>query len=191
MPKAYTNRKGKTYYIRQRMTKTGKKSYVMTLKESEECVNRVPKGYEVHEIPASAQMVIRKKLPMEYDLKELHLIKSVLKQNKSIVDFKLDTRGKEIVIHAAEVKESSFLSQFGNFSGQEIKGLMTNYEAAMKLIKTGNESNEYAIQRYCYRGSVEDWITIGMSSDLKKMLEKYTYHIGKESYYELGYNFGE
>jgi hypothetical protein len=190
MAKGFTNRKGKTYFIKKRKTKTGKTSYTMTLKESKDCVDEEPKGYEVHELPENGQLVIRKKIPMVYNLKEVHIIKSTLKKNETISDFKLDIRGEEIIIYISEISELDFLSGFGGLLGNKI-GLIKNYEARMKLIKTDNETDRYAIQRFCYRGSIDDWITIGISTNLSKLAEKYIYHLGKESYFELGYNFGE
>ncbi len=190
MAKGYTNRRGKTYYIKKRETKTGKITYTMTLKESEDCIDEEPTGYEVHELPESGQIVIRKKLPKAYNLRELHLIKNALEENETISDYKLDIKGKEVLIYISELPDTEFFNRIEGLLRSNI-GMIKNYEARMKIIKVGEESDRYAIQRYCYRGSIDDWITIGVSPRLNKLVEKYIYHLGKESYYELGYNFGE
>lgn len=193
MAKGYTNRKENIYFIKKRKTKTGKTAYTMTQTESADCVDELPEGYEVHEIPESGQMVVRKELPMLYDLKEIHFIKKSLAKNKTISDFKLDTRLREIVIYTAENPVTDALSQLASLLGpnlgSELEG-MKRYEAQMRIIKK-EAGDGFVIQRYCYKGSIDDWITVGSSKDLKKLAETYIPHLGKESFFELSYNFGE
>jgi hypothetical protein len=56
----------------------------------------------------------------------------------------------------------------------------------MRVILTQHKSErEFVFQRYCYRGSIDDWIVIDSGSDLEALAQKNLYHLGKESYYEL------
>jgi hypothetical protein len=43
----------------------------------------------------------------------------------------------------------------------------------------------FQTQRYCFLGSVDDWIEIGKPGKLTNLVKKYVKHLGKESYVEL------
>lgn len=60
------------------------------------------------------------------------------------------------------------------------------YEFKMKIEAFGKDDNKYfELMRYCYRGSIDDWIQIDSDADLKKLAEKNLIHLGKESFYDL------
>ena len=43
----------------------------------------------------------------------------------------------------------------------------------------------FETQRYCFLGSIDDWMTIGNVDVLPKLVKAYVKHLGDESYYEL------
>jgi hypothetical protein len=43
----------------------------------------------------------------------------------------------------------------------------------------------YYAERFCYRSSVDDWITMESDKDLKYLAEKYCFHVGKDSLYDI------
>ena len=43
----------------------------------------------------------------------------------------------------------------------------------------------FAPERYCFRGSVDDWISIGDADKLQRLAEKCIKHLGRESFYEV------
>lgn len=192
----FTNRKGKTYYIKARKTKTGKTTYTLTKSKSIDCVDKIPLNYEVYEKPENGQMVLRKKIPSKFTLQDLHIIKTSLERNDTLSGFKLDIRGNELIIYTSEEQELGSLlesfSPFLKYKREQLRNMFMSYSAMMKvLIMDEDALGKYVIQRYCFRGSIDDWITIGISEDLKTVIDKYSYHLGKESFFELSYNFGE
>ncbi|HDH98756.1 MAG TPA: hypothetical protein ENF70_06465, partial [Deltaproteobacteria bacterium] len=58
----YTNRTGKTYYLREGKTKSGKPRYFFSAQQQGkgEVVDRIPDGYEIYEHPENAQVFLRK-----------------------------------------------------------------------------------------------------------------------------------
>jgi len=40
-------------------------------------------------------------------------------------------------------------------------------------------------QRYCFLGSVDDWIEIGKPGKLSTLVKRYVKHLGQDSYVEL------
>lgn len=43
----------------------------------------------------------------------------------------------------------------------------------------------FQTQRYCFLGSVDDWIEIGNPGKLSMLVKKYVKHLGQDSYVEL------
>ena len=43
----------------------------------------------------------------------------------------------------------------------------------------------FQTQRYCFLGSVDDWIEIGKPGKLATLVKRYVKHLGQDSYVEL------
>jgi hypothetical protein len=43
----------------------------------------------------------------------------------------------------------------------------------------------FQTQRYCFLGSVDDWIKIGKPGKLTQLVKKYVKHLGQDSYVAL------
>ena len=193
MPFTFKTTKGKTYYLKSRITKKGNTTYYLTQKKDAECLEEVPVGYEVFEKYDSGQAYIRKVRESHIEAAEIAAIEKELRQNKSLHDFKLDVCGDEIRIYTKErgaaTEGSDLLKGFlsatrGN--PEATWSRFARYEERMRVILTQHiGEREFIFQRYCYRGSIDDWITIDSGSDLEALARKNLYHLGKESYYEL------
>lgn len=164
----FKNTQGKTYYIGTKLTKKGNRSYFMTRKESDKCLDEIPSDYEVFERYDSGMMFIRKKKEISFAATEITLIEQELKKNKSVFDYKLDVHGNLIKIYTVE-EEKTLL-------------IFKRFEERMRVYK---KNNQIELQRYCYRGSVDDWMTVDYGEDFAAIAKRNLQHLGKESYYDL------
>ena len=190
MAKFIKNSQGKPYFIKSRTTKKGNITYYLTGKEDETCLNDLPNGYEVFEKYDSGMMFIRKKKKSLFGLEEINALKSGLNKNKSIADYKLNIDGGEMSIYAVTIDSGnsgysgSFMSDL--LGRMKMDGVWRRYDESMKIIIEKSDTEKvFEIQRYCYRGRIDDWITIGYETDISEVGRKYLCHIGKESYYDL------
>jgi hypothetical protein len=55
----------------------------------------------------------------------------------------------------------------------------------LQFILVDEQQRLFAVQRYCFRGAIDDWITIGMPDPLTTVVCTFVKHLGKESYFEL------
>ena len=62
MTMMHTNRKGKTYYLHQGITKKGNPKYFFALRDEGDLVETIPPGYEIYENP-NAQVFLRRIRP--------------------------------------------------------------------------------------------------------------------------------
>jgi hypothetical protein len=175
------------YYVKAKETKTGKTTYFLTKKLDEACLDKLPIEYEVFEKYDTRILYIRKAQPTLFSKEEIKVIEKELKKNKAIADFKLDCYGNEMKIYVAEDNESSQLSALMRLMGGGVMNFK-NYEERMKIkIEGVNDDKSYEFMRFCYRGSVDDWIPIGGGKNLQKLAQKILIHLGEESFFEINY----
>jgi hypothetical protein len=54
----------------------------------------------------------------------------------------------------------------------------------MQFLLEDEQRRTFTAQRYCFIGSIDDWIDIG-HGPLRKLVKRYVKHLGQESYFEL------
>jgi len=60
-----------------------------------------------------------------------------------------------------------------------------SYIPEMRFILQDEQTRNFTVQRWCYLGSVDDWVDLETTNDLAQLAKTYCYHLGRESYYEL------
>jgi len=55
----------------------------------------------------------------------------------------------------------------------------------MQFVLIDKKKRLFNIQRYNYRGSIDDWIDIDYFEPLDELVRKYVKHLGQESFFEL------
>jgi len=58
--------------------------------------------------------------------------------------------------------------------------------AVLQFVLVDEARRRFVAQRYCYLGSIDDWIDIGREDTLPNLVAKYVKHLGKDTYYDLG-----
>jgi hypothetical protein len=59
------------------------------------------------------------------------------------------------------------------------------YSPMLQFTLTDKTNRMFEPLRYCYLGSIDDWITIGKEDELSKLVKAYVKHLGEESFYDL------
>ena len=190
MPIEFKNIRQQAYYIKSKKTKKGNTTYFMTRKKDEKCLDKIPQGYEVFERYDTGMMYIRKMKKSNFQIHEIKIIENELEANQSIIGYKLDINGDQIKIYVAEKEENERIAQTfdDSFLLQKIRFSEKFKRFDEKIIiniKVSKQGKEFEIMRFCYLGSVDDWIVIDTGNNLELLTKKYLIHLGKESYYEL------
>ena len=187
MALVFQNLKGDNYFVKSKLTKTGKMTFFLTKTLDEKCLDILPYTYEVFEKYDSGMMFIRKAQPKQFSDNEMKIIESELKKNKSLMDSKIDTYGDEIKIYTVEQDEEMDRMENRLFGFNSYKMLKyRRYDERMKIKVSGTgDDRQFEVMRFCYRGSIDDWITIDVGDDLKALATHNLVHLGKDSFYEL------
>jgi hypothetical protein len=60
-----------------------------------------------------------------------------------------------------------------------------HYSDLLRFILIDDQHRTFVTQRYCFIGSIDDWIDIGRSGTLAHLVKQHVQHLGKESYFNL------
>lgn len=55
----------------------------------------------------------------------------------------------------------------------------------LRFILHDEHKRIFTAERFCFLGSIDDWIEIGYPDTLPTLVEKYVQHLEKDSFYEL------
>jgi hypothetical protein len=190
MPIQYTNKKSQTFYLHQGTTKTGKPKYFFSMKSEGTLVDKVPDGFEIYENP-NAQVFLRRIQPKIVTDEEVALVEQGMRQISRLQYYQIDVKKNTIIIFEAN-QDVEALSEILKFAhrAKEVgtENLLTqliSYSPVLHFVLVDEEKRWFKTERYCFLGSVDDWITIGKVDKLQNLVRKYVKHLGQESYYEL------
>jgi len=194
----YKNRRGKTYYLHEGRTKTGKPKYHFSLKNNGELVDEIPDGYEIYEHPGTGGVFLRKKLPQLILNIEKDVIEKELKKKEGSRRYLFDIKGKVITIWESnqdiealrglfrDVQPTSLNGLSGDVSKlEDLINIAVDYSPIMKFTLKDSKKRLFMAERYCFLGSVDDWIYIGEPDSLKNLVKKYIKHLDQDSFFDL------
>ncbi len=190
MTVTHINRKGKTYYLHQGTTKTGKPKYFFALRNKGELAGSIPPGYEIYENPNAQVFLRRKRTPIITD-EEVAIVDAGMRQYCRVKDFIIDVKKNAIVIYTPDqdvaflADSLSFLPGTRNAKIQAIRQTALSYSPMLQFVLMDKVKREFEVRRYCFLGSIDDWIGIGKIGALPELVKTYVQHLGEESYFDL------
>jgi hypothetical protein len=188
----YTNRREKRYYLHVGKTKTGKPRYYFSMKTQGQLAEEIPEGFEIYEHPANGQVFLRKKIPPIITELEKKVVENELKKLDGSRLYIADLKGEEIVIYVSNENVENLKDIFGSISPfhdtSRIENIIkseTTYAPIMKFILDDEKKRTFVVNRYCFLGSIDDWIDISSPKPLKDAAKEFINHLDKESLFEL------
>ena len=191
MPIQYVNRKGQTYYLHQKATKTRRINYFFSMKKADNLVDEIPVGYEIYENP-NARVFLRKITPQIIKDSEKSIVENGIKKYSDLKFYAVDVKSDTIRIFTPDqdidglidiITNGSILPVRPNF--EKVLSDVATYSPSMQFVLIDQEKRIFITKRFCYLGSIDDWIEIGEPSKLENLVKKYVRHLGKDSYFEL------
>jgi hypothetical protein len=190
MAVTYVNRQKKTYYLHVGLTKKGNPKYYLALTSDGNLADRIPEGFEIHE-KASGQVVVRRTRPQLITEEELKAVERELAQVKEARKSYAEREGEFIAVYVA--RQSNLLEETfrrwrplaAQTKLEELTDRFLKYDEVFRFVLTNSEKRLFQTQRFCYLGSIDDWIFIGEEASIQKLAHQYLPHINQDSYYEL------
>jgi hypothetical protein len=186
----HTNEKRKTYYLHKGETKKGNARYHFSLKAEGAMDGSLPKGYEIYENPCNAQVFLRKIPEKIIDDREIGIVKKGITALTDIKMYKVDARKESIIVYTPNQDTNALQRILANFAPipqqtDEIIREIVSYAPVLKFVLVDVKRRTFVTQRYCYLGSVDDWMNVGNPSSLNTLVHEYIKHLGKQSYFDL------
>ena len=160
------------------------------MKSEGNLVDEIPAGFEIYENP-NAQVFLRRARPKLITDEEVAIVEQSMWKFSSVQHFQIDVKKNVIIIYTANQDVDELADAFSEIFGRvrsEVKDVLTRSLHFSPMLQFGlvdREKRTFITERYCFLGSVDDWIQIGGPDTLPKLVKKFVKHLGKESYYEL------
>jgi hypothetical protein len=180
------------FSLYQGTTKTGKPKYYFAMQSEATLAKAIPAGYEIYENP-NAQIFLRRIPPKIITDEECQIVEEGMHTYAEVKDYKVDVRGNALLIYTADQNMETLAAIVYNphASREENTRRMTllrqgiHYSPMLVFQLIDSQRRTFQTQRYCFLGSVDDWIEIGKPGKLSTLVKRYVKHLGQDSYVEL------
>ena len=168
MPITHTNAKGKTYYLHQGTTKTGKPKYHFSMQHEGTLATSIPAGFEIYENP-NAQVFLRRIPPEIITDEERQVVEDGMRKYASVQDYKIDVKGNAIEIDMAHQDSETLREMF--------RGIVPDLDQAADRRSLGRRCITFPMMQFLLeddqRGRLPpnaiasgDRLTTGLTSDM-------------------------
>jgi hypothetical protein len=187
----HVNRKGDTYYLHQAKTKTGKRKWCFSMNSGDDLADSIPKGYEIHENP-NAQVFLRRIVPQLVTQEEIATVGKGVRASANAKHAIVEAKKDAIVVHLPHEDPESLIEDLRPLLGAgttlpsafHVERYL-HYTPMMRFMLRDKERRLFSVERWCFRGAIDDWYFLAGGAELSKQVKKYVPHLGKESFFEL------
>jgi hypothetical protein len=185
----HVSRSGKRYYLHTKPRKNGKPDYFFSLQNEGPMARTVPEGYEVYE-NVRGQVFLRRLSKKLISEEEQGTVTAALIAHAEEWRYKTEIKKNTIVVYEASDNQNDVASIFPWVDSAKLKAAVirnANYLAVLRFVLVDPVRRRFAVERFCFRGSVDDWIPVGREapSMLSALARKYVKYLGTDSIYEL------
>ena len=170
MPITYTNRKGVTYHLCRGVTKAGKSRYYFAREPKGEALDEIPPGFKISESVNGVVSLMHDR-PSPLWPEEVAAVESAVKRHPKAHNYRVGAKGDRIVVYERVGPDTQDLltefSRWGPFSPGQVRGLQemldrhAHFTPVLRFILADAERRAFRAERWCYLGSIDDWIYIG------------------------------
>lgn len=193
-PLTYTNRKGFTYFLNRGVTKTGKPRYTFAREPKGEPVEQLPDGYEIEESINGIVSLIKAR-PQLILPEEVAAVEAALKKHPKGRKYRVAVKSDKIIIYEATGPDIESISKILGSAGiqsVEFSGRLhtewdryTQFVQVLRFVLEDAEQRAFSAQRWCYLGSIDDWIYAGHSGKIETLARKLVPILGTDAFYQL------
>ncbi len=190
MPLQYKNGKKQIYFLHQDIINTGKPKYFFSMKNNGNVLDEIPDGFEIYENP-NAQVFLRRVQRKIILDNEKNLVEQGIKDFSTLKYWQVDIKKNIIIVFEPnqDVEELAGLYRsVPKSTSSKIEERMRqvmSYSPILRFVLIDTDKRLFQTERFCFLGSIDDWIIVGNHGQLKTLVKKYVKHLGQESFFEL------
>jgi len=182
----YTSRRGYTYHLCQVQTKAGSHRYAFVREPTGTPVPEVPAGLEVVE-SVNGVVSLRRAGRVPIRAEEVEVVSREIGRHARLRDYRVDAQGRAAVVFEPLTDISNLAKGFG-IPESRIRATMEvrmQYRPVLRFVLADAKTRTFRAERWCWKGSVDDWLDLHDEDDLDPLAGKYVKHLGKDSFFEL------
>lgn len=190
----YTNRKDVTYTLCRGVTKTGKPRYYFAREPQGEPVETIPEGYRIGE-GVNGVVFLEKARPVLIRSEETAAVEAAVAQHRKALNYRVRVKDDRIEVYERVGPNADDMIASLAESGPLMAGLderirneldrYAQFTPVLRFILCDEARRTFRIERWCYRGSIDDWIDIGSSGPVDRLARLTVPKLGSEAYFEL------
>ena len=193
----YINRKGRTYYLCEGVTKTGKPRYLFSREPKGELLDEIPDGYKISE-SVNGIVSLAKAHPVLLSDQEIEFVKAAIKKHPQSRMYRLDVKSNQMIIYeqvGPDLQEVALSlatgSGYSSLEGEEIarrldeEQIYTQYTPVMKFSLSDVKIRQFRAKRMCYFDDIDDWIDIAYDKSMEELVNWLIPTLGTEEFFEL------
>ena len=194
MPITYTNRKGVTYYLCRGVTKTGKPRYYFARELKGEPVEQIPEGFKISESVNGIVSLVRDR-PALIRPEEVAAVKAAVERHPKSHKYRVSVKRNRIEIYEQVGPDAEELASALAQEGFVIPRLADRIQATMegrarftpvlRFILADEERRTFRVERWCYLGSIDDWIDVGAMGPVDRLARQLIPKLGTDQFFEL------
>lgn len=191
----HTNRKGVTFYLCRGVTKTGKSRYFFAREPDKgEPVEAIPEGHEVVE-SVNGVVSLAKARPAVIRPEELALVAAAVAKHPKSRNYRVDIKRERIIVYERIGEDPDRILQFFGAYGMLRDIDVDRFRADMdrsaqftpvlRFTLADEARRTFHTERWCYLGSIDDWVDIGPAGSLDRWVRLTVPKLGTEAFFEL------
>jgi hypothetical protein len=194
MSVTHTNRKGITYTLCQGVTKTGKPRYTFVRDpQGKRVVEAIPEGWEISESVNGVVSLVKER-PQKLLSEEIEAVKAAVRRHPKARNYRVNVRHDRIEVYEAVGPDAEDLIEALRGRGFDVLGLderiraererYTQFTPVLRFILQDEETRVYRAQRWCYLGSIDDWLFI-TTGPVEQLARRMIPTLGTDEFFEL------
>ena len=194
MPITYTNRKGMTYYLCRSVTKTGKPRYYFGREPKGEPVQEIPAGYVIRE-NVNGLVFLAREREAQILPEERAVVEAAIQRHPKARNYRIEVKDKRLIVYertGPDVEDlTPALRGLGRLTASQLRDMQAFLEESarftpvMRFTLLDKEKRTFCTERWCYLGSIDDWIDIGPSGSLRLLAKRFIPLLGSDALYEV------
>jgi len=194
MPVTYTNWKGVTYYLCRGVTKTGKPRYYFARQPKGEPVEDIPEGWKISE-SVNGRVSLVKDRPAQIRLKEVEAVEAAVQRHPKAHRYRVAVKHNRIEVYErvglgteeliAELREVGLLVPGRADRLRELLEHRAQFTPVLRFILVDAEQRTFCTERWCYLGSIDDWIDVGPMGPVHLLARQWIPKLGTDVLFEV------
>jgi len=197
MSVTHTNRKGVTYYLRRTVTKTGRPRYVFSREPKGELVEQIPESWRISESVNGIVSLVKDR-PAQILPQELAAVEAVVARHPKSHNYRVAVKHNRIEVYErigpdADEVLSIFTEMGLGAPGmrhriQELRSDMdrrAQFTPVLRFVLTDAEQRTFHTERWCYLGSIDDWIYVGTTGPVDRLARQWIPRLGTDALFEV------